>query len=135
VIRGFGLGCSMMPATAAAYATVTKAAVPEATTVINVFQRVGGSVGTALVAVVLEHQFRTNVPHVHGVAGGSVQLLPPAIRERVAIPLSHAFDHTFWWIATLTAVAIVPAIILALHAPRASVASPELIAAAPAGDG
>jgi EmrB/QacA subfamily drug resistance transporter len=129
VLRGIGLGCSMMPCMAAAYATVSVAAVPQATTALNVFQRVGGSLGTALLAVVLEGQIKAAVPNTPGVSGGAVGSLPSVVRERAATPLAHAFTHTWWWTVVLTAVAIAPAIVLVLKAPRrapsASGAGPE----------
>ena len=117
-VRGIGLGCAMMPATAAAYTTVSLAAVPQATTVLNVFQRVGGAIGTALLAVVLESRIKAALPNTAGIGGGAVEPLPPPIRESVAAPLAHAFTHTFWWSAVLTAVALAPAIVLAIKAPR-----------------
>jgi EmrB/QacA subfamily drug resistance transporter len=117
-VRGIGLGCAMMPATAAAYTTVSSAAVPQATTVLNVFQRVGGAIGTALLAVVLESRIKAALPNTAGIGGGAVEPLPPPIRESVATPLAHAFTHTFWWSAVLTAVALAPAIVLAIKAPR-----------------
>lgn len=118
VVRGIGLGCSMMPATAAAYATVSRAAVPQATTAINVFQRIGGSIGTALLAVILEGQIKTSAPGA--LTGGSVAPLPAAIRTHVAAPLAAAFDHTLWWAVALTALAAVPALVLVVKAPRAA---------------
>ena len=115
-VRGVGLGCSVMPATAAAYASVSRAAVTQATTVINVLQRVGGSIGTALLAVVLEDQIRATAPRA--LIGGSVEPLPKATLAHFAAPLAQAFSHTFWWAVALTAAAVVPAIVLAVKAPR-----------------
>jgi EmrB/QacA subfamily drug resistance transporter len=53
VVRGVGLGCSMMPTMASAYAVVRSDQVPGATSVLNTLQRLGGSIGTTLLAVVL----------------------------------------------------------------------------------
>ncbi len=55
-VRGIGLGFAMMPAMAAAYSTLERWQVPRATPMLNVVQRVGGSLGTAVLAVVLERQ-------------------------------------------------------------------------------
>jgi hypothetical protein len=100
-----------MPAMAAAYQTLSRNRVPRATTAINIVQRVGGSLGTALVAVVLEHQISVQVqgaaPGLSGVSGAT-----PMERVRNAEPLSVAFGHTFWWVLGLTAVALVPALLL-----------------------
>jgi EmrB/QacA subfamily drug resistance transporter len=114
--RGLGLGCCFMPAMAAAYATVSRAAIPRATTALNVFQRVGGSIGTALLAVVLEHQIKASLPHTGGISGGMLEPLPEAVRRHVATPLAHAFNHTFWWAVVLTAIGIVPGAVLAVKA-------------------
>jgi EmrB/QacA subfamily drug resistance transporter len=116
LVRGVGLGCAMMPSMAAAYATVSREAVPRATTLLNVLQRVGGSIGTALLAVVLEGQLRHSVPNASSFATGALQPLPESVRVRVAEPIAHAFTHTFWWAVALTAVAVLPAVVLAFTA-------------------
>jgi EmrB/QacA subfamily drug resistance transporter len=123
VVRGLGLGCSMMPSMAAAYTTIARDAVPRATTALNVLQRVGGSIGTALLAVVLEQQIKASLPHVAGVGGGQLEPIPGPIRQRIAEPLAHAFGTTFWWAVALTAVAIAPAILLAFTARTGAAAS------------
>ncbi len=112
VLRGFGLGFTMMPAMAAAYATLERAQVPRATPMLNVVQRVGGSLGTAVLAVVLQRQLGGGL----GEAGGS----PAAVAA--------AFAHTYWWAMAITALAVVPAVVLALaqraHARREAGAGP-----------
>jgi MFS family permease len=122
VVRGIGLGCSMMPSMAAAYSTISREAVPRATTALNVLQRVGGSIGTALLAVVLEDQLKSAIHGGAALASGAVGPLPPAVRARVAVPLAHAFSHTFWWSVGLTALALPPAIVLARVARRGGAA-------------
>jgi EmrB/QacA subfamily drug resistance transporter len=116
LVRGIGLGCSFMPTQAATYATLERAAVPRATSAINVVRQVGGSLGTALLAVVLQHEIKAAVDFggaVAGSGGAALQSLPPAVRARVATPLAQAFAHTFWWSVAMTLVAIVPAVALA----------------------
>ena len=54
--RGLGLGLTMMPVTAAAYFDLSHAEIPKASTVMNIVRLIGGSVATALFAVVLERQ-------------------------------------------------------------------------------
>ena len=112
VVRGMGIGATMMPAMAAAYATIAPRDVPRATSALNVIQRVGGSLGTALLAVVLQGQVRDAV----GAQGGgqdALQRLPDDARERVAEPLAGAFGHTFGWAVAMTLLALVPALVLA----------------------
>jgi EmrB/QacA subfamily drug resistance transporter len=110
-VRGIGFGFVMMPAISAAYQTLAPAQVPRASTAINIVQRVGGSIGTALVAVVLEHQISVQV---HGVSGGlsGVSSATPGEIARVAQPLATAFGNTFWWVLGLTVAALVPALLL-----------------------
>jgi EmrB/QacA subfamily drug resistance transporter len=118
-VRGIGLGMTMMPAMAAAYQTLSRAAVPRATTAINILRTIGGSFGTAVLSVVLERRIAANLPgsdgtlgSLRGAAGGGA---PPA---SIADPLAHAFGQTFWWALALTALALVPAYFLPRHPPE-----------------
>lgn len=121
-VRGIGFGFVMMPAMAAAYQTLSRDRVPRASTAINIVQRVGGSMGTALMAVVLEHQISIQV---HGGGGlSAVSTASPVERARNAQSLSVAFGHTFWWALGLTAVALVPALLLPRR-PMAGEVRPE----------
>lgn len=108
--RGLGLAGTMMPAMAAAYAAIDTSAVPRATSALNVIQRVGGSNGTAVLAVVLQHQITSQIPGSSGGIGGV--RVSAAQHARVVGPLRTAFGHTFWWAVGLTLVAIVPSLFL-----------------------
>jgi EmrB/QacA subfamily drug resistance transporter len=119
-VRGIGLGMTMMPAMAAAYQTLSRAAVPRATTALNIIRTIGGSFGTAVLSVVLERRIAANLPGAGGslgslrtVAGGGAP--PPHLAEQLA----HAFGQTFWWALGLTALALVPAYFLPRHPPAA----------------
>jgi hypothetical protein len=111
VLRGLGIGSSMMPAMAAAYATLESSAVPRATSALNVMQRIGGSLGTALLAVVLQGEISDRLG---GRGGGTLERLPDGVRARVAEPLADAFAATFWWAVAMSVVALVPATVLAV---------------------
>jgi EmrB/QacA subfamily drug resistance transporter len=113
VLRGIGLSATMMPAMAAAYAKLERPAVPRATAALNVIQRVGGSVGTALLAVVLEHQINKAFGGHGGGAHGLAVTIAPGARAQLAGPLSHAFANTFWWALGATLLAVAPAAVLA----------------------
>jgi EmrB/QacA subfamily drug resistance transporter len=102
-VRGVGLGLTMMPAMAAAYQTLDRAAVPRATSTINIIRTVGGSVGTALLTVVLERQIVATIPG----ASGDLGALPAG--AAAAESLAETFGHTFWWAVGLTALALIPA--------------------------
>jgi EmrB/QacA subfamily drug resistance transporter len=110
VVRGIGMGATMMPAMAAAYATLGRSAVPRATSALNVLQRIGGSLGTALLAVVLQHQLTQRLGTG---AGSTLGRVPDQLRARIGDQLAAAFAHTFWWAVALGVVALVPAVILA----------------------
>ncbi len=115
-VRGVGLGFTMMPAMASAYALLETSQVPRATPMLNVLQRVGGSIGTATLAVVLQRQIAAAVPAAagSGVGGGeaAAQVLPAGARERLSDPIATAFGNTYWWSLFLVVVALVPALIM-----------------------
>ena len=91
LLRGMGIGFAFMPAMAAAFASLDRSELADATPQLNVLQRVGGSIGTALLAVVLQR----GLIGVHTPAGAAA-----------------AFGTAFWASAGLTALAIIPCIIL-----------------------
>src|SRR5436190_3351435 len=111
VIRGIGLGGAMMPAMAAAYATLRSNEVPRATSALNAIQRVGGSIGTALLAVVLQHEITTQLGG--GGAGGGIASVPGAATASAG-SVATAFAHTFWWALGLSLLAVAPALTLAI---------------------
>jgi EmrB/QacA subfamily drug resistance transporter len=115
IVRGFGLGFTMMPAMAAAYATLERSEVPRATPMLNVIQRVGGSLGTAVLAVVLQRQIASGLSDAGARGGGlnAVHGASDAARAHFAGPIASAFAHTYWWAMAGTAVAVVPALVLA----------------------
>ena len=83
---------------AAAFASLKRSELPSATPQLNVLQRVGGSIGTAVLAVVLQRA----LTGVHTLEGAS-----------------HAYGTAFWASAALSALAIIPCVIL-LRAERAA---------------
>jgi EmrB/QacA subfamily drug resistance transporter len=108
--RGLGIGGATMPMMAAAYATLRPDDIPHATPQLNVSQRVGGSVGTAVLSVVLSHGIAGVTP-----TGGR---LPATAGHRTVPPhvadgLARAFGTTYWWAVGITAVALLPALLLA----------------------
>ena len=75
----------MMPAMAAAYATLKRNQVPRATPALNVLQRVGGSIGAALLIVILQNRIISSLGEgaQGGVSGGA---LSDAARTAWPIP-------------------------------------------------
>jgi EmrB/QacA subfamily drug resistance transporter len=98
LIRGFGIGFAFMPAMAAAFASLERSELSDATPQLNVLQRVGGSVGTAVLAVVLQRAL---------------------IGAHTVSAAASAYGTAFWAATGLTAVAIVPSILL-MRAERAA---------------
>jgi EmrB/QacA subfamily drug resistance transporter len=125
-VRGMGMGATMMPAMSAAYQTLSRAAVARATSALNIVQRVGGSIGTAVLAIVLQHAIAGRIPAAAGGGGlGAAERLPAATRAHVAPKLAGAFGSTFWWALVMTAVAVVPALLLPRSRPEEPAPEPE----------
>ena len=102
-VRGLGIGFGFLPAMAAAFASLERSELSSATPQLNVIQRVGGSIGTAVLAVVLQRA----LVGAHGVSGAAA-----------------AYGTAFWVSAGLTAAAIIPCVIL-MRAERAARARKE----------
>jgi EmrB/QacA subfamily drug resistance transporter len=93
VIRGFGIGMSIMPAMTAAYSVLRPDQITHATPQLTTLQRVGGSMGTAILTVILQ---------THLESAGTSQ---PA--------MANAFGDTFIWVMGITAAALLPTLLLA----------------------
>ena len=94
VIRGLGLGAVTIPVMAAAYVDLAKPQVPHASVITRIAQQIGGSFGTAVLAVILE-----------GAAGS---LRGPA--------MAPAFATSFEWTIGLTVIALLAALWLPARA-------------------
>ncbi|HEX3190898.1 MAG TPA: DHA2 family efflux MFS transporter permease subunit [Streptosporangiaceae bacterium] len=92
LVVGAGVGATVVPSMAAAFQALARAETPRATSALNVIQRLGGAVGTALFAIVLSRQAEAGPGGAGALAG--------------------AFGTTFWVAAGLIAVAVVPALLL-----------------------
>ncbi|MEA2373245.1 MAG: hypothetical protein QOH12_3639, partial [Solirubrobacteraceae bacterium] len=100
-VRGVGMGLAIMPAMTAAFSVLTPEQVNDASPQLTVLQRVGGSLGTAIIAVVLE----TKTAHA-GIHGSSSAV-------------AGAFGATYWWVMGLTLAALVPTAVLMIIERRA----------------
>ncbi len=107
---GAGLGATITPSMAAAFQDLEHAEIPGATSAINVVQRVAASLGTALLAVILQRAIAANVSGFHGGIGEAAALAKTNSHHAAAI--ADAFGTTFWVAFALTAVALVPALLL-----------------------
>ncbi|HLG67301.1 MAG TPA: DHA2 family efflux MFS transporter permease subunit [Acidimicrobiales bacterium] len=98
VLRGVGVGLAMMPAMTAAFSALRHDQVNDASPQLNVIQRVGGSLGTAVVAVVLQSKLTHLATHA------SARVAPSAIAA--------SFAQTYVWVVVMMIVALVPAVFL-----------------------
>jgi EmrB/QacA subfamily drug resistance transporter len=98
IVRGFGSAFATMPAMTAAFASLDHDQVSDASPQLNVIQRVGGSLGTAVIAVILQ----TNLMHASAKGGG----------HATSAAIARAFDQTYLWVIVMTLLACVPGSVL-----------------------
>jgi EmrB/QacA subfamily drug resistance transporter len=90
LVRGIGLGTVLIPTMMAAFIDLDRTSMPHASMITRVFQQVGGSFGTAIVAIVLQGAIVGTTPHA--VATG--------------------FDTAFWWTVGFAGVAMLASLAL-----------------------
>ena len=118
-LRGAGMGATLMPAMAAAYQALPPEAMARAASALEIVQRAGATLGIALLAVILQHGLTTRVPGFHGTLS-TVEDASPAVRAQLAEPLTAAAGHTFTWALVLTALTLIPALLLPRRRPVAT---------------
>jgi MFS family permease len=111
LLIGAGLGATITPSMAAAFQAIERPAIGAATATIGTIQRIAGSLGTALLAITLQHAIAANLPGFHGSISGAAAVA--AAKPGRALPaLAQAFGTTFWVALALTAASLVPALAL-----------------------
>jgi EmrB/QacA subfamily drug resistance transporter len=95
-VRGIGIGFAFMPAFVAALAALERRELPDASPQLNVLMRVGGSIGTAVLAVVLERAIISAGAHPG----------PAAV--------AGAYGTAFWWSFGISVAALAPCVWLTL---------------------
>ncbi|WP_254897043.1 DHA2 family efflux MFS transporter permease subunit [Amycolatopsis sp. Hca4] len=93
LIRGVGLGAATAPGMTTLYGSLKKPDIPRAASAFNVVNRIGGSLGTALLAAILHH-------------------------ELTAAPAPTAFGTTFTWALALSALTLIPALFFPQRSPH-----------------
>ncbi|MFJ9814540.1 DHA2 family efflux MFS transporter permease subunit [Streptomyces sp. NPDC101151] len=88
-VRGLGTGLTIVPAMTRAFQSIRPQSIPDASSQLNLIQRIGGTVALAVVTVILDAAARRH----HGLA--------PA-----------AFAHSFGWLLGVYAVTLLPALAL-----------------------
>jgi MFS family permease len=89
--RGVGIGFAFVPAMSAAFASMRPDQLSDATPQLNVLQRIGGAIGTAVLAIVLQRA----TGHVH-----------------TSGHLAKAFDQAYWWSVGICVVSLIPCLVL-----------------------
>jgi EmrB/QacA subfamily drug resistance transporter len=90
-IRGVGIGLSFMPTMTAAFASLRTDQLSDATPQMNVLQRLGGAIGTAILAVVLQR--------------ASAGAQTPS-------ELAGAFATAYWWSLGIAVLSLIPCLVL-----------------------
>jgi EmrB/QacA subfamily drug resistance transporter len=89
LLRGVGIGFSFVPAMTAAFAALRPDQLSDATPQLNVLQRIGGAIGTAVLAVVLQR------------ATGHASTKPVG-----------AFQDAYWWSVGICVLSLIPVFVL-----------------------
>ncbi|MFC9997447.1 DHA2 family efflux MFS transporter permease subunit [Nocardia sp. NPDC127526] len=122
-VMGLGMGCTMMPTMTAAIQTLTHAQVARGSTLMNIVNQTAGSIGTAVISVVL-----TNLLLDRPLAGAAIgsrkepaiaEKLPPGALDEGFREAATAFGHTFWVALILLLLTLVPAFFLPRTKPKA----------------
>jgi len=123
-IFGFGMGFTMMPTFTGALQSIRKEAVARASTLLNILQQTGASIGTAVLTVILASALTANLgagANVAGTGSGSGPI-PHHVKELMA----DAFGHTFWWALGLLIAAFVFSAMLPKRKPQGASAGPPI---------
>jgi EmrB/QacA subfamily drug resistance transporter len=91
LLRGVGIGFAFVPAMTAAFSALRPDQLSDATPQLNVLQRIGGAIGTAVLAVVLQR------------ASGQ----GPTVAK-----LAGAFDTAYWWSLGIALLSLIPCLVL-----------------------
>jgi EmrB/QacA subfamily drug resistance transporter len=103
-VFGFGMGFTMMPTFTGAMQSLRREAVARGSTILNILQQTGASIGTAVLTVILASALTARLG-----AGGSIgsgAQLTPAARAHAAPLMADAFGYTFWWALGLLVAAL-----------------------------
>jgi EmrB/QacA subfamily drug resistance transporter len=119
-IMGMGMGSTMMPTMSAAVATLADREIARGTTLMNIMNQTGASIGTAVASVVLTNQLQSRQFAQLGIASRmtpakaahAAEHLPPHAIETGLSNAAHAFGTTFTVSVALVACTLVPAFFL-----------------------
>lgn len=126
-IMGLGMGCTMMPLSVASVQALAPHQIARGTTLMSVSHQVGGSIGTALMSMILTNQFNRSpnivaanklaALHQRAAVDGvpidqsaiPPQSLDPGFSANVVHDLSHAYTAVFVIAVVLVVCTLIPA--------------------------
>ncbi|TDE12223.1 DHA2 family efflux MFS transporter permease subunit [Jiangella asiatica] len=115
-VMGLGMGMTMMPIMTAALASLTHGEVARGSTLMNIVQQTGGSIGTAVMSVILTNQILNDqaATAYNGVVQGVVEAdqVPPEVLTAGRSALAEAFGSTFTVAVVLVVLCLIPALFL-----------------------
>lgn len=138
LVMGMGMGCTMMPVSSAAIQTLRPHQVARGSTLLNVNQQIAGSIGTALMSVIVTNQFNRspNITAANEVAVLTEQAaraghppdpaafppraLQPDFNTLVSQDLSRSYGVVFLVAVALVAATLIPAAFLPKKPPAAT---------------
>ncbi|MQY20819.1 DHA2 family efflux MFS transporter permease subunit [Nocardia macrotermitis] len=130
-VMGLGMGCTMMPVMTAAIQTLTHAQVARGTTLMNIVNQTAGSIGTAVMSVVLTNLLNSKPLAQPAIASrfdpAIAKQFPPGALAAGFDQAATAFAHTFVVAVALVVVTLIPAYFL----PKVKPAAPQDSADAP----
>jgi DHA2 family multidrug resistance protein len=138
VVMGMGMGCTLTPVSASAMRALKPAEVARGSTLLHVNRQVAGSIGTALMSVILTDQLNRSVVvpaaghaaiQMHLTTGSALppdlsnlsqQITPSNLMEHITHDLSHAYAVVFVVAVGLVVFAITPAWFLSKNSAETS---------------
>jgi EmrB/QacA subfamily drug resistance transporter len=140
-VMGLGMGGTMMPIMTSALRTLGSHDVARGSTLVNILQQIGGSIGTATMSVILTSRLndspaipgltnpRTGAPISEAAAAiaskqGAQLPLPPAILQRGLDFAADSFATTFWVGFVLVLLTFIPIAFLPHRRPAAQLDAP-----------
>ncbi|HLS75568.1 MAG TPA: DHA2 family efflux MFS transporter permease subunit [Nocardia sp.] len=111
-VMGLGMGCTMMPTMTAAIQTLTHQQVARGSTLMNIINQAAGSIGTAIMSVVLSN----------ALADRFTPAGPPGPADA-----ADAFAHTYLVALVFAALTLIPAYFLPRTRPAVKDADPALV--------
>lgn len=124
---GIGMGATMMPTMSSAFITLRHEQVPKASSALNAIQRVGGSIGVAVLTTYLTHvvtvEFATRGIDASGSSGlGALEALPTSGQEQLVPLIAEAFGKTYWVSFAMICVMFVLSLFLPRHGTTEAIA-------------